>query len=335
MNPEPYPQESASVDHPQGDTPSVTPEMADYRSGFVAVIGRPNVGKSTLLNRLLGQKIAITSDKPQTTRDQILGIRTDDDAQYIFLDTPGIHQPKHKLGRHMVDVAEETIINDADLVLWLVDISVSPTEEDTLIAERLQSYDAAGSLPPLLLGINKIDEWHGNDAALLARVGDYQQLTGDLLTTDPLPLSAMNGAGVDELVAELRLHLPVGPQYYPEDQVTDLNVRFLVGELVREAALHLLHQEVPHSIAVAVTDREERSQEMTYIAATLYVERQSQKGIVLGNGGTMIKEIGKLARPQIEEMIGSKVYLELWVKVLEKWRRKDNLLRRLGYEAGA
>ncbi|MBX3000073.1 MAG: GTPase Era [Caldilineaceae bacterium] len=309
----------------------------DYRSGFVAVIGRPNVGKSTLLNRLLGQKIAITSDKPQTTRDQILGIRTEENGQYIFLDTPGIHRPKHKLGQHMVQVAEESITNDADVVLWLVDISVPPTDEDELIAARLHELHGGRPLPPILLGLNKIDEWHGDAAALEDRTQTYRALlrwlaeeTGEEIPT--LRFSAISGQGVDELLENLRQQLPQGPQYFPEDQVTDLNMRFLVAELIREQVLNSLHQEVPHSVAVGITDFEERSNNLTYIAATIYVERASQKGIVLGSGGAMIKQIGRLARPQIEEMVGTKVYLELWVKVWEKWRRKDNMLRRLGYE---
>jgi GTPase len=317
----------------------------DYRSGFVAVIGRPNVGKSTLLNRLLGQKIAITSDKPQTTRDQILGIRTDEDVQYVFLDTPGIHRPKHKLGQHMVQVAEKTIAEDADLVLWLVDATVPPTDEDQMIAERLQALHGKRPLPTIVLGLNKIDEWQGDEASLHQRAESYRALLQwlteeeaegegeeDASTIPVLRFSAITGAGVDKLLAQLAAGLPEGPRYYPEDQVTDLNLRFLVAELIREQALNLLHQEIPHSIAVAVTDWEERSESLTYIGATIYVERHSQKGIVLGSGGSMIKKIGQAARPQIEELVGTKIYLELWVKIWEKWRRKDNMLRRLGYE---
>ncbi|MEZ4640814.1 MAG: GTPase Era [Caldilineaceae bacterium] len=318
----------------QADLPS------DHRSGFVAVIGRPNVGKSTLLNRLLGQKIAITSDKPQTTRDQILGIRSEEDAQYIFLDTPGIHRPKHKLGRHMVQVAEETITDDADVVLWLVDVTTPPTDEDVLIAGRLRELGAKLPLPRLILGLNKLDDWQGEEDSLNERRAAYLALLAGIRTEDaPATLqsyifSAKDGRGVNDLLTGLRQALPEGPQYYPDDQVTDLNLRFLVGELIREQVLNLLHQEVPHSVAVGVTDFEERGDNLTYIAATIYVERATQKGIVLGSGGAMIKQIGKLARPQIEEMVGTKVYLELWVKVWEKWRRRENMLRRLGYDVG-
>ena len=312
-------------------------QPAQRRSGFIAVIGRPNVGKSTLLNLLLGQKIAITSDKPQTTRDQILGIRTDADAQLIFLDTPGIHQPRHKLGKHMVNVAEQTIVNDADLILWLVDINTPPTGEERLIAERLQEIWQAVELPFLLLGANKSDAWQGGDVE--ARLAEYAALLPWLTGVEDgqdsvpaLPLSAASGAGVDDLLAFVTDLLPPGPLYYPSEQVTDLSMRFIAAEIVREKALRLLRQEIPHSLAVVVTEWNERSAEMTHIAATIYVERHSQKGIVLGGKGTMIKEIGQAARPEIEEMVGTRVYLELWVKVLQKWRRKENLLRRLGYK---
>ena len=306
------------------------------RSGFIAVIGRPNVGKSTLLNLLLGQKIAITSDKPQTTRDQIMGIRTDADAQFIFLDTPGIHEPRHKLGKHMVNIAEQTIVSDADLILWLVDINTPPTREDRLIAERLQEIWQAAELPYLLLGANKTDAWQGGD--MVERRSEYAALLHWLAAAEKgqdsipvLPLSAASGGGVDDMLALLTELLPPGPLYYPSDQVTDLSMRFIAAEIVREKALRLLRQEIPHSIAVVVTEWNERSAEMTHVAATIYVERHSQKGIVLGGKGAMIKEIGQAARPEIEEMVGTQVYLELWVKVLQKWRRKENLLRRLGY----
>lgn len=308
-----------------------------FRSGFIAVIGRPNVGKSTLLNHVLGQKIAITSDKPQTTRDQILGIRTDADAQFIFLDTPGIHQPRNKLGKHMVNVAEQAIASDSDVILWLVDVTTPPTDEDRYIVERLKELlEAAGELPFLLLGANKVDSLAG--AAVEERKHEYVALLrwltvagGGQDSVSVLTLSAATGEGVEELVAALAELLPPGPLYYPSEQVTDLSMRFIAAEIVREKALRLLRQEIPHSLAVSVTEWNERTPEMTHIAATLYVERHSQKGIVLGGKGSMIKKIGQAARPEIEEMVGTRVYLELWVKVLQKWRRKENLLRRLGY----
>ncbi len=311
--------------------------QTQIRSGFIAVIGRPNVGKSTLLNLLLGQKIAITSDKPQTTRDQILGIRTDEDAQLIFFDTPGIHQPRNKLGKHMVNVAEQTIINDADLILWLVDVNSPPTDEDRLIAERLEEIQRTYELPYLLIGANKCDAWRGGE--IDARKAEYVALLPWLAadnaqdSTPVLLLSAITGEGADDLITSLIEHLPLGPQFYPTEQVTDLSMRFIAAEIVREKALLLLRQEIPHSLAVVVTEWNERSAEMTHIAATIYVERHSQKGIVLGSKGSMIREIGRAARPEIEEMVGTQVYLELWVKVLQKWRRNENHLRRLGYRA--
>ena len=324
---------------PEVESPVESDNLSEpKRSGFIAVIGRPNVGKSTLLNLVLGQKIAITSDKPQTTRDQILGIRTDADAQFIFLDTPGIHQPRNKLGKHMVNVAEQAITSDADVILWLVDISTPPTADDRFIAERLEElFRAVGKLPFLMMGANKTDSLR--DVNLFDRQIEY----GSLLTwltkekkgqdnIPVLPLSATSEEGVEELLAALARLLPLGPLYYPSDQVTNLSMRFIAAEIVREKALRLLQQEIPHSLAVVVTEWNERSPEMTHIAATVYVERHSQKGIVLGSSGSMIKKIGQAARPEIEEMVGTRVYLELWVKVLQKWRRKENLLRRLGYD---
>ncbi len=307
----------------------------DHRSGFIAVIGRPNVGKSTLLNRLLGQKIAITSPKPQTTRDQLLGILTRDDAQLLFLDTPGIHEPKHKLGQYMVTVAEETIA-DADVALWLVDVNTPPTQEDRHIADLLRSMAQRRKLPgQLVLGMNKADTVHLGEEALAARRAEYVALL-DWLEAGcrTIVFSGLRGTGMEELLALLRELLPEGPRYYPAEQVTDIQTRFIVAELIREKALLLLEQEVPHSLAVMVDEFTPRSEELTYISAVVYVERQSQKGIVLGQGGRMIKKIGQAARPEIEELVGTRVYLELWVKVYEKWRRREGLLRRLGYATG-
>ena len=310
-----------------------TPEAPlppDHRSGFVAVIGRPNVGKSTLLNRLLGQKIAITSPKPQTTRDQLLGILTQEDAQILFLDTPGIHKPQHQLGEHMVKVATETI-DDVDVVLWLVDINTPPTDEDRVIAELLVKLARRGKqkLAPLILGLNKLDLPEAQ-ALVEQRTAEYAATIGDI-QIETLSFSGLTGLGIDELLDEVRDLLPLGPRYYPEDQVTDLQTRFIVAELIREQTLHLLAQELPHSLAVVVDEFTERSDDMTYISAVLYVERETQKPIVLGQGGKMIKRIGQRARPQIEELVGTKVYLELWVKVWEKWRKREGMLRRLGY----
>ena len=314
---------------------------ADHRSGVIAVIGRPNVGKSTLLNRLLGQKIAITSPKPQTTRDQLLGILTLDDAQMLFVDTPGIHKPLHKLGEHMVAVAEETI-EDADVVLWLVDVNKPPTDEDKRIAELLLNSHRSGKLDArIVIGLNKSDQYGGAGEVRAERVQLYTGLLPELSSgehgaaaIDWVLLSALHGIGTQELIDLLRRLLPQGPRYYPAEQITDLQTRFIVAELIREKALMLLQQEVPHSLAVIVDEYEPRSEKMTYISAVLYVERNSQKGIVLGKKGATIKKIGQAARPEIETLVGTRVYLELWVKVYEKWRRRENLLRRLGYATG-
>ncbi len=317
---------------------------SDHRSGFVAVIGRPNVGKSTLLNRVLGQKIAITSPKPQTTRDQMLGILTTADAQLLFLDTPGIHRPLHKLGEYMVQVAADTIA-DADVVLWLVDINTPPTDEDMAIAELLQQLTTRKrrriKLPPLLLGFNQADRWGGDAESTAVRVREYEALVGwaagagqpdaERPAVSTAVFSAATGRGIDDLLAAVRALLPPGPRYYPEDQITDVNLRYMAGEIIREKALYLLQDEVPHSLAVEVDEFVERSATLTYISAVLYVERDTQKAIVLGSGGSMIKRIGQNARPEIEELVGTKVYLELWVKVWERWRKRQNLLKQLGY----
>ena len=319
---------------------------ADHRSGIVTVIGQPNVGKSTLLNRLMGQKIAITSPKPQTTRDQLLGILTEETVQILFLDTPGIHQSRHKLGEYMVAVAEETL-RDADVILWLVDANRAPQAEERYIAELLQHQHAKQPLPAIVLGLNKVDIMEDassassteslvqeNTAAYLELLrGEDEVQSG----AEPLPtpvshrLSALTGDHVPDLVDILRGLLPEGPRYYPEDQVTDQQTRFIAAELIREQALRLLGQEVPHSIAVQVDEFVPRNKNMTYISAVIYVERKTQKGIVLGDKGRQIKAIGQAARPEIEELIGTRVYLELWVKVWEKWRKREQMLKKLGY----
>lgn len=309
---------------------------ADHRSGYVAVVGRPNVGKSTLLNQLMGQKLAITSPKPQTTREQLMGILTEEKLQIVFLDTPGIHKPEHKLGEYMVAVAEETI-KDADLVLWLVDVNVVPTAEDQAIAALLHLMGEKRRLPRIILGLNQVDRWQRLPEELPGRIQEYTELLAwlspqaDDAAVTPIVFSAQSGEGIDELLETLRTQLPLGPRYYPAEQLTDMQTRFIVAELIREQALNLLQQEVPHGVAVEVDEFKERSENMTYISAVLYVERRSQKGIVLGENGKMIKAIGRNARPAIEELVGTKVYLELWVKVWEKWRKRAGMLKRLGY----
>jgi GTP-binding protein Era len=294
---------------------------SDHRSGFVAVVGRPNVGKSTLMNAYLGQKIAIVSEKPQTTRNRLLGILTRDDVQIIFVDTPGIHAPFHKLGEVMVETAASAI-PDADVVLFLVDASVPPTEEDTLVAEAIHEK---GDELPVVLGLNKVDLLPSSESpyaeAYLAMVQPAAWL----------PVSATRGDNRVQLLDLIIAHLPLGPRYYPEDQITDQQTRFITAELIREAALHHLRHEVPHALAVVVDEFKRRSQDMTYVGATLFVERDSQKGIVIGQGGRTLKAIGRSARAEIEKLVDTRVFLELWVKVRPKWRKKENELRRLGY----
>jgi GTP-binding protein Era len=299
-----------------------------HRAGYVAVVGRPNVGKSTLLNRLLGQKIAITSPKPQTTRNLLLGIlnlplESEPEfladcppAQIIFMDTPGIHQPRHKLGEHLVETALHTL-TDADVILWLVDVSQPPTAEDALVAAELSKTAAS----PVLLVLNKIDKAPAAESPFLALYP----------ATAWLPISASRGTGCEELLRRVIHHLPPGPRYFPPEQVTDQQTRFIAAELIREAALEILRQEVPHGIAVQILEFKPRSDTMTYINANLILEREAHKKIVIGAGGKILKQIGRLARTKIEPLVETQVYLELWIKVRPKWRQKKEELRRLGY----
>jgi GTP-binding protein Era len=308
----------------------------DHRSGFVAVVGKPNVGKSTLMNAYLGQKVAIVSPKPQTTRNRLLGILTlrstaseaverargdPADAQIIFVDTPGIHQPLHKLGEYMVETAVRAI-PDADLVLFLVDVSRAPGDEDRQIAAILSQQRAA----PVLLILNKSDLVAAD--AVASQAAAYQALGS---FDGSFSISALRGENLDVLLAAIVERLPPGPRYYPEDQVTDQQLRFMAAELVREQVLRYLRQEIPYSVAVVVDQFKERSEAMTYISANVFVERDTQKAIILGHGGSMIKQIGRDARREIEKLLGTRVYLELWVKVKKGWRRDEDELRRLGY----
>jgi GTPase len=293
----------------------------DHRSGFVAVVGRPNVGKSTLINRLVGQKVAIVSPRPQTTRNRLLGILTLEGAQVIFLDTPGIHAPKHRLGESMVDVAAGALA-DADVILWVVDASAEPNEEDRQVAALLLEA------PPtqLLLALNKLDRI--SPRLVPDRMALYTALAPG---ADALAISAIRGDNLERLQAKLIAHLPFGPAFYPEDEFTDQQERFMAAELIREQVLRNLRDEVPHAVAVLVNEFKPRSDALTYIAATVYVERDSQKAILLGANGAMIKKIGQAARLSIERLLDTQVYLELWVKVRPRWRKRDEELRRLGY----
>ncbi|MBM7701486.1 GTPase Era [Metabacillus iocasae] len=292
----------------------------EFKSGFVSIIGRPNVGKSTFLNRVIGQKIAIMSDKPQTTRNKIQGVYTEDEAQIVFIDTPGIHKPKHKLGDFMMKVAQNTL-KEVDLVLFMVNAVEGFGRGDEFIIERLKETKT-----PVFLVINKIDEIHPDE--LLTLIETYKDLHS---FAEIVPISALQGNNVDRLLDQIKKVLPEGPQYYPADQVTDHPERFIVAELIREKVLHLTREEIPHSIAVVIDSMQTRENGAVYVGATIVVERDSQKGIVIGKQGKMLKEVGKRARVDVEALLGSRVFLELWVKVQKDWRNRLTHLRDYGF----
>lgn len=289
-------------------------------SGFVAIIGRPNVGKSTFLNQIVGQKIAIMSDKAQTTRNKIQGIYTTADSQVVFIDTPGIHKPQSQLGDYMVKAALSTL-NDVDAVLFMVNATQKRGAGDNFIIDRLKKVKQ-----PTFLVINKIDQVYPDD--LLPYVEDFRSA---LAFQEVYPISALKGINCDELLAAIIKLLPAGPQYYPADQVTDHPERFIVAELIREQVLALTRQEVPHSVAVVTDQIKRQDQQKILVQATVIVERSSQKGILIGRGGKMLKQIGTQARRQIEQLLGDQVYLELWVKVQKDWRDRKVDLQSLGY----
>ncbi|HZH61415.1 MAG TPA: GTPase Era [Metabacillus sp.] len=292
-----------------------------YKSGFVSIIGRPNVGKSTFINRVIGQKIAIMSDKPQTTRNKIQGVYTTNHSQTIFIDTPGIHKPKHKLGDFMMKVAQNTL-KEVDLILFMINAEEGFGRGDEFIIERLKQTNT-----PVFLIINKIDQIHPEQ--LLPLIEQYKELYP---FKEIVPISALQGNNVDALLHQIEAYLPEGPQYYPEDQVTDHPERFIITELIREKVLHLTREEIPHSVAVVMDTLERRENNAAiYVGATIIVERDSQKGIVIGKQGSMLKEVGKRARVDIEALLGSKVFLELWVKVQKDWRNKASQLRDYGF----
>ncbi len=293
----------------------------NYRAGFVAIIGKPNVGKSTLLNAYLGEKIAIVSPKPQTTRRQLRGILTRADVQIIFVDTPGIHTPLHKLGRAMVRAASAAL-PDADVILFVTDVSRPPDDDDQRIAQLLR-----GARAPKLLAMNKADLL--KPEFVIPHSDAYRALN---TFDDWMLVSAARGDNLDRLMAMMVERLPLSPPLYPPDQVTDQTERAIGAELIREKALKYLEQEVPHAIEVVIESWQERANGMLYIEAFVLVEKESQKGIVIGAKATMLKKIGQAAREDIEDFLERKVYLELRVKVREKWREDENELRRLGYQ---
>jgi GTP-binding protein Era len=296
-------------------------QETEHKSGFAAIVGKPNVGKSTLVNLYVGHKVAITSDKPQTTRRVIRGILTRPDAQVIFVDTPGIHRPMHALGKFMVRSAVETL-DDVDVVVFLVDGSRMPSSEDEEIAELLNERTTA----PILLALNKMD------LLKRERVGEVTEAYWSLVKyADWMRISATRSENIDKLLNMIVERLPAGPPLFPEDEITDQPMQSLASELIREQILKNTRQEIPHAIAVSIEEWEERSENLTYIAASVWVEKQSQKAIVIGERGAMLKRIGQAAREEIEAWVGHQIYLDITVKVREKWRRDERLLRELGY----
>ena len=291
-----------------------------FKSGFVAIVGRPNVGKSTFMNYVLGQKIAIMSDKAQTTRNKIQGVYTKDDAQIVFLDTPGIHKPKHELGEFMVKSAYSAL-KEVDAVLFMVNVSEKRGPGDDFIIEKLK-----GIKTPIFLVLNKIDLV--TPEVLLERVESYKDA---LDFAGVFPISVLQGNNVNELMEALINALPEGPQYYPADQITDHSEYFVVSELIREKILQLTQEEIPHSVAVTVDKMQKDEFDKVHVYANIIVERKSQKGIIIGKGGRLLKEIGTRARRDIQQLLGNKVYLELWVKVEKDWRKRKSNLQEYGY----
>ena len=294
--------------------------MNGHKSGFAAVIGRPNVGKSTLINALIGQKIAIMSDKPQTTRSRILCILTEEDAQIIFLDTPGVHKPKHKLGDYMAK-ATEGALHGVDVVVFVVDVTEKMGAGEQYILKQLANVRV-----PVLLAVNKVDCIPREESlpviANYAKAYDFAGI---------VPISAREGENLDGLLGEIKKYLPEGPQYYPADMVTDQPERLIVAELVREKVLELTRDEIPHAVAVDIEEMTTRAKGDVYIRAVIYVERESQKGIVIGARGALLRTIGQRARADVETLLGSKVYLDLWVKTRKDWRNRASALREFGF----
>lgn len=296
----------------------------NFKSGYVSVVGRPNVGKSTLLNAIIGEKISAISSKPQTTRQNITFIHTDDDSQIIFLDTPGIQRPKNKLGEFMLTESKESI-DEADVITYIVDTSKKIGKAERSIIEILKEYQ--GKLPIILL-INKVDTIKKDE--LLEIISMYAD---EGIFNEIIPISAMKNDGVDIYIETLKKYLKPGPMYYPEDMITDKNERFIVAEIIREKGLRYLNEEVPHGLAISIEKFKKRENKNIYdIEANIYVERDSHKGILIGKGGSMLKRIGTEAREDAERLLDAKVNLQIWVKVEKNWRERDNLVKRFGYD---
>ena len=291
----------------------------DFKSGFVTLIGRPNVGKSTLMNHLIGQKIAITSNKPQTTRNRIQTVLTMEEGQIVFVDTPGIHKAKNKLGEYMVNVAQQTL-NDVDVVLWLVEPTTFIGAGEQHIAKQLGRVNT-----PVILVINKIDSVKKEE--ILTAISAYKDIYD---FAEIVPVSARSGENTEELLKVIMKYLPYGPQFYSEDTITDQPERQIVAELIREKALHCLQEEIPHGIAVAI-DQMKKKNKVMHIDATIICERDSHKGIIIGKQGSMLKKIGSTARYEIEKMLDTQVNLKLWVKVKKDWRDSEFLMKNFGY----
>ena len=296
-------------------------DTKEFKSGFVTLIGRPNVGKSTLMNHLIGQKIAITSEKPQTTRNRIQTVYTDERGQIIFMDTPGIHKAKNKLGEYMVNVAENTL-KEVDVILWLVEPTTFIGAGERHIAEQLSKIKT-----PVILVINKIDTVKSKEE-ILTFIAAYKDI---LNFAEIIPVSALKEMNIEDVKSSIFKYLPAGPQFYDEDTVTDQPMRQIAAELIREKALRMLDDEIPHGIAVVIDQMKERPNGIIDVDATIVCERDSHKGIIIGKGGSMLKRIGTAARMEIENLMDTKVNLKLWVKVRREWRDSDMYMKNYGY----
>ena len=295
-------------------------ELKDFRSGYVSIIGRPNVGKSTLLNSILGDKIAIVTSKPQTTRNKIIGIKTLDAAQIIFIDTPGIHRPRHKLGETMIRAAKEAL-NEVDVILIMVE-PCEPDKGDRVIIDLLKKVQS-----PVFLLINKIDIFRKSD--ILPIIDHFKELYP---FKEIIPISAIKHDGINLLIKRICDYLPPGPRYYPDDLITDQMERFMVSEIIREKTMYMTKEELPYSVAVKVAEWKEREDGLISINCNIYVERNGQKAIIIGKRGAMLKAIGSAARLEIEKLLNTKVFLEIWVKVKKNWRNDIRFLKELGYK---